>query len=44
MGFKYNCFGNEQADRQTAIFIEGMNIYRMIMNVCCEDAGINREL
>ena len=35
---------NRQTDRQTAIFIEGMNFYRMIMNVCCENAGINREL
>ena len=33
-----------QTDRQTALFIEGITFYSMIMNVCCEDAGMNREL
>ena len=34
---------NRQTDRQL-FFIEGKTFYRMIMNVCCEDAGMNREL
>ena len=36
---------NRQTDRQqTALFIESITFYIMIMNVCCEDAGMNREL
>ena len=31
-------------NRQAALFIEGITFCRMIMNVCCEDAGMNREL
>ena len=35
---------NRQTDRQTALCFEGITFYRMIINVCREDAGMNRKL
>ena len=35
---------NRQTDSKQLFFIESITFYIMIMNVCCEDAGMNREL